>query len=317
MGSFKGCLDKSVGGFRDRGVMKLFTSLLAVSLFASPILAQEAVDQKTYVLAKKENPLPVKEKFKSLRHMSMAEGKVKVEVAGQAIEGTVSNSSKEEIIYDFVSEDKIRVSFEKNRSLEKSSMAGQEEDKEEIHPSEGKTVLLEKKEGKWVGKLEKGEIKVEDEEKFDEKVRSLEKEFNVDDDLAMYGAESRKIGESWDVDPSLMPGMEDFDVKGGKLTMTLVEVKEFQGEPCAVLKTSFSIKAEMAEDEMKGVGVSFEGSARIVRSLDLLADYKFTGEMTMDMSGDMEMQPGMNAKMSMKGDMKIDMRMAKEKAKVE
>ncbi len=297
--------------------MKLIPSILAVSLFASPILAQEAVDQKTYVLATKENPLPVKEKFKALRHMSMAEGKVKVEVAGQAMDGTVSNSSKEDIIYDFISEDKIRVSFEKNRSLEKSSMMGQEQDTEEIHPSEGKTILLEKKEGKWVGKLAEGEIDEVDQEKFDEKVKSLEKEFNVVDDLAMYGAEPRKVGESWDVDPSLMPGMEEFNVTGGKLTMTLVEVKEFQGEPCAILKTSFSIKAEMTEDPLKGVGVAFEGSGRIVRSLALLTDYKFTGEMTMEMSGDMEPQPGIVAKMSMKGDMKIDMRMAKAKAEAE
>ena len=107
--------------------------------------------------------------------------------------------------------------------------------------------------------------------------------------------------------------MEEFDVKGGNLTMTFVEVKGFQGEPCAVLKTSFKIDAEMMEKQMKGMGVSFAGNGRVVRSLKYLTDYKFTGEMKMKMSGDMEIQPGMNAKMTMTGDMKIDMRMAKAK----
>ncbi|MFT6180662.1 MAG: hypothetical protein ACI9NQ_001088 [Paracoccaceae bacterium] len=293
--------------------MRLLAGLMALPLLSSSLFGQAAVEQKTYLLAKENNALPVKEKFKVIKRMATTDAKIGIEVADQTMNGTMNNSNKEEIIYDFLSEDQIRVTYEKKRSLEKSTMAGNETDEEVIDPSEGKTILLEKKDGKWVAKLEKGKIEEADQESFDETLKDLAKEFNEDGDPQLYGTEPRKVGDSWDVDPKAMPGMEEFDVKGGNLTMTFVEVKDFQGEPCAVLKTSFKIDAEMMEKQMKGMGVSFAGNGRVVRSLKYLTDYKFTGEMKMKMSGDMEIQPGMNAKMTMTGDMKIDMRMAKAK----
>lgn len=296
--------------------MKILAGLMALPLLTSSLFGQSAVDQKTYILAKEGVPLPVKEKFKAIKHMSTNDAKIGIEVAGQSLEGMMNSSNKEELLYDFVSEDQIRVTYETKRSLEKSIMAGNETDKEEVDPAEGKTILLEKKDGKWVAKLEKGKVEEADQEKFDETLESLADEFNEDGDPKLYGIEPRKIGDSWDVDPKVMPGMEEFDVKGGKMTMTFLEVKDYQGEPCAILKTSFKIDAEMTEEKMKGLGVSFAGNGRIVRSLKYLTDFKFTGEMKMKMSGDMEVQPGMNAKMTMVGDMKIDMRMAKAKPAV-
>ena len=297
--------------------MKLLAGLLALSTLISPLLGQVELEQKTYVLAKKGHPLPLKERFKVSQLMSMGNGKLKVSFSGQEMTGTVSTSKQAELVYDFLSEDKIRVNYEKGRDLKKSSMMGQEQDEEKIHPAEGTTILLEKKEGKWVGKLEAGKVDAVGQEEFDEAVEKLEKEFNIDEASTMYGSEPRKIGESWDVDPSLMPGMDDFEVKGGNLTMTFLEVKQFQGELCAVLKTTFVIDAEMTEDKMEGMAAKITGDGRIVRSLTHLTDYKFVGEMRMAISGDMEIQPGANAKMSINADMKIEMRAAKAESKAE
>ncbi|MDB4265319.1 hypothetical protein N9891_01070 [bacterium] len=297
--------------------MKISTGIMALSLFASPLLAQVAADQKTYVLAKKETPLPQKEKFKAVKNMSMEKGIIKIEVQGQTVNGTMENSSKEELIYDFISADQIRVKTVKERGFEKRVISGREEEEEKIAPAEGTTILLELKKGKWVGKLEEGKIEEDDQEEFDESLKNLEREFNENSDAQLYGTEPRKIGESWDVDPKVMPGMDSFNITGGKVTMTFVEVKAYQGELCAILKTSFKVEGEMEQKELEGMGVTLTGSGRVVRSLGYLVDLKFTGVMTMDMSGDLEMQPGMTANMRMGGDMTIDMRMAKAAEKAE
>ncbi len=291
--------------------MREFFACLVFLLLAFPLSGQEEVVTESYLLARKEMVLPVQQKFRVTRLMSMSDAQIKMEVGGRGFEGTMSNAKEEELIYDFMTEDEIRISYEKSRAVEKSSMRGREDENEEIAPSEGKVILLEKKDGRWVGKLEVGKVEESDEEGFGEVLKKLEGEFNENEQNAMYGTEPRKIGESWDVDPSLMPGLEDFEVKGGELTVTFVRVVEFQGELCALLKTAFSIKAEMRDDNMEGMGVLIEGSGKILRSLNLLTDYKFTGDMTMKMSGEVEVQAGINAMMSMEGAMQVDMQMVK------
>lgn len=312
----EGELDKCQWAFRNRFDMKMKAMMVALPLTFSLMHGQEVANQKGYILATKEVILPVKEKFKSIENTSMKDGKMSVEVLGQKIDGTMSQSGKEEMIYDFVSKDKIRVTFEKKRSLEKSQMMGQEQDKEEIHPTEGKTIVLDRKEGKWVASLEKGEIAEEDKEKITDTFKKLERNFNENEDLQIYGDKPRKIGETWDVDPKLLPGIDEFEVKGGTMKMTFLEVKKFQGEQCAVLKTNFTINAEINEDEMKGMKVDFEGSGRVVRSLKHLTDYKFTGEMSMKMKGGFEAQPGTVASMTMSGNMTINQRIAKAGAEI-
>ncbi len=291
--------------------MKKLTAYLFILSLITPVLGQEVAVPKSYILAKSEAVLPLEREFKVVRTMAMddAQIEIKMKVGGQGMEGTMSKSKSEEIVYDFVSEDRIRVSYRKDRAQEKSSMMGREDENEEIAPSEGKVILLEKKNGKWMGKLEAGEIEEADQESFDETLKKLEAEFNENSEKAMYGTKPRKVGESWDVDAALMPGLEDFEVKGGELTMTFVEVKEVQGELCALLKTAFSIQAEMRDDDMEGVGVLIEGSGQIVRSLSLLTDYQFTGDMTMKMSGEIEVQPEINAMISMDGAMRMEMQM--------
>ena len=291
--------------------MKVLFSLLAISFFSSSLLAESDVARKEYVLALEKAPLPVKEKFKTSRNMSMPDAKIELKIAGQNIKGTMSNSAKEEAIFDFVSEDEIRVTYLKNRSLQKTVMMGPEKEEEKVDASEGRGFLLEKKEGKWVGKLAEGEVEEEDQKEIDKKVKSLEGNFNKQNDAHIYGTKPRKVGESWDVDPSLMPGMDDFDIQGGKMMMTFLEVKDFEGEPCAVLKTSFTMDGESKDENLEGMEMKLTGSGRIVRSLKYLVDYKFVGEMEMDMKGEIEPQPGMAAEMSVDSSMKIEMRTGK------
>lgn len=286
---------------------------MALALLVTPLSAQVAADQKTYVLAKKDTPLPVKQKFKAIKGFTTSDAELKVEVAGQSFEGTLNAAKKEELIYDFISDEQIRVSILKNRSLEKSVMAGQEKNEEDINPSEGKSFLLEKKKGKWVGTVEKAELEDAEKEKIAEKIEELEKNFNENEASQMYGTDPRKVGDSWDVDPTLMPGMTDLDVNGGKLTLTFVEVKEFQGDLCAVLEMSYLIKGESTAEAIEGMVMEIAGTGRVVRSLNLFTDLKTVGKMKMKMSGDMEVQPGLSAKTEMEGDMKIDLRLAKVK----
>jgi len=308
-----GVLTREVGISWNDFVMKLLFGLLALPLLSNSSFSQTAVAQKEYILAKKVAPLPTGKKFKVVKNMSMPDTRVGIEVRGRQMDRTMSRSNKDESIFEFVSDDKIRVTYLKKRGLKRTSAGGQEQEEEEVEVAEGKSFILEKKEGKWTGKLEEGEVEEADQESIDKVIKRLEQTFNQSNDEHMYGTEPRKVGDSWEVDPTFMPGMDEVDITGGKMTMTFLEVKNYEGEPCAVLRTSFAMDGTPEEEMMKGAVVKLTGNGRILRSLNHLADFKFTGEMTMKMTGDFEPQPGIKAKMTMNGSMKMDMRTSEVK----
>ncbi|WP_035613676.1 hypothetical protein, partial [Haloferula sp. BvORR071] len=107
-----------------------------------------------------------------------------------------------------------------------------------------------------------------------------------DSELAMYGEAPRKVGEKWNVDPKNLGGFADAKNLTGTFTVEFVEIKDFQGTPCAVLKSQFDVVGQADSEGGEGpkMTMKLKGEALSHRSLadkeDLEA--KITSTMTMD-----------------------------------
>jgi hypothetical protein len=220
----------------------------------------------------------------------------------------MTRSDRKVVTYEFLAADRVRATFIEHSSTGKRSMAGNETDMDERKPTEGRSFLVVKKDGKWLVDPKPKDVEPADQEAIDEAIESLEKEANGDgSSLKMYGEKPRKIGDSWEVDAPALPGMDDIEVLGGKVTVSFTGLEEFNGETCAVLKAKFKIDGQMDQSPMKGVGVDINGSFRVIRSLKYFEDYKVTGRLGMKALGEMQLQPGMVGTFKMSGDTKIEM----------
>ncbi len=288
--------------------MKPLLACLAIPFLTSSLFGQEAAGEKAYLLASANPPRPVGLTLKGTKSNAMKDFKMSIKVLGKERKSTMNRSDNEEVKREYLAQNKIRVSFLKNRSFKKDTMSGPPEGEETIGVEEGKTIIFEKKEGTWTGKLEKGKIDPSNQAAFDEEVNERIERLNksVEGSLEMFGAKPRKIGEQWEVDPKNLPWMNNIKIKGGKMTVKFVKVKKFNGEDCAVLKADFDLNGEMLEDNMEGFPVKLEGSVRSIRSMKYFMDYKSTGTMTMALKGEMTPQPGMVASILMEGEMELD-----------
>ena len=155
-------------------------------------------------------------------------------------------------------------------------------DPEEHDPLFKIPVILEKNNGKWSARFEKGKPNKDQEEALAE----LEDEWNSESDATMYGTRPRRIGEKWEVDAAQIPGFSNaVDGVKGKVTLTLIGEKKVNGHRCAILKGKIDavrlMKGEAADDPDTKVGL--KGEVKIVRSLEHYADLR------MEMKGQMKM----------------------------
>ncbi|MEN8772399.1 MAG: hypothetical protein ABF379_06315 [Akkermansiaceae bacterium] len=286
--------------------MNLCLAAAFAALIPLSSVAQEVTAAKKYILASKNPPTPVGSTHQVSDNLNFTNGKLKMKVGEQEFGGDMSNNTKEVQVIEYLADDKIKVTYLKNRKFEKSKIMGQEKEEEEIDPIEGRVVLLEKAEGKWGGKLQGDPVEPVDHEKVNDEIESLVKSLNnnTEESVEIYGTEPRKIGDSWKVDPKNVPGMDDFKIEKGTMSVTFLEVKELNGEPCAILKGTFSIDGLLTEEEMEGMSAKVSGEMRIVRSMKYFMDYKMEGDMEMSVKGVMKPQPGVLVDFGMTADLK-------------
>ncbi len=294
--------------------MKISSALLALPFLASSVFGQVATNQKTYTLAKEQSPLPVGRTFMVKKHMTMTDAKLGMNVAGQQVDGKMNMTENQDVIYEFLSADKVRLTYKVDAGVNETTMMGQAQKEEKVKAAQGKVFIAEKKDGEWTAKLEKGEIKEDEKKEIEKEIKSIIQNLKDDGDAKMYGTKPRKIGDSWKVDASVMPGMEELKNIEGEVTVSFLEVKEFQSNKCAVLKVSFDVKGDMDDEDLKGATMGFSGDGRVIRSLSLFRDLKFEGEGKMKMDGKVEIQPGVLADMVMVGPMKMSIHAAEKKA---
>jgi len=149
--------------------------------------------------------------------------------------------------------------------------------------------------GKWSGKLKEGEADEEEKKKIVKLAKKFDGEAN---DAQIYGTKPRKVGDSWDVDPSKLDsfGGDTEDLKG-TFKVTFKAVEKFQGEDCAVLVANFDVTGSTGKGEAK---LTMKGKANIHRSLKHLVDLQNKMEGTVKMTGGVE---GTGATMTMNGPM--------------
>ena len=271
---------------------------------------------KTYQLAREEAPLPVGRKFLTKAKNGGKDAAITLQFGDREIQGTMNTLEVRERLYEFPEEGGIRISILKDqKNMEMVLDGGKLPPKELVKATVGKVIFLGMKEGKWLGQLAGEGLQEDGNEEVNSEIEKLEKVYNSQKSKSekMFGLKPRAVGERWDVDATLMPGIDGFDVTGGKFTLQLKEVKEFQGELCAVIETTFDVKALSNEEDKKGMTMNLRGSGRIVRSLDLLFDLKETGEAQFEMEGNVPPPAPPNAMMKTVGRMTMESRMTEVK----
>ncbi|WP_035613673.1 hypothetical protein [Haloferula sp. BvORR071] len=243
----------------------------------------EAAKPEGYVLAAKESKLPAKGVTHTDENSAeMKDAKMSIDASGKKMEGTMNRSEKSVDTWVYVADNKARRTLTSKASTNAMTMNGANRpvpgDKD---PLVGVPVIVEYKDGTYVVTLEAGTATPEQSVALEKLSGSLKR----DSQFAMYGDTPRKVGDKWNVDPKNVGGFGDMQDLSGTFTMELVEIKEFQGVPCAVLKSQVDIKGSSAEG---GPGqktrIQVKGEAICHRSLADKTDLevKTTSIMTMD-----------------------------------
>lgn len=249
-------------------------------------LGQEA---KEFVLAKKEFATPVGKSYLAVYKSQMRHANVDVDTPDFSYEGKMDYLAEEERLVTFPKKDQIRFQVRKMRRQREVRVDGSEPfETDEPHEMAGKTLLFEKKEGVWSGGIE-GDKALENEHKeIAEMIQRLKLWLNSGCETKRFGLEPRKVGEEWEADPSSHPLMAPYKIKEGSYKLRFKEVKEFLGEPCAVIEAEFSIVAEGLVGSEKGMVLSTKGTSRTIRSLKSFIDYKYSDSSDYSMEGPIE-----------------------------
>lgn len=259
---------------------------------------EEAKKADSHVLADKTSGrLPAKGSSHTKETTGeMKEAKMNIEAAGQKMDGTMSRNESSTEKWEHLADNKARRTLESKSVSGAMNVAGQDQpipdEKDELT---GVPVIVELKDGKYVATLESGTATAEQTEALEKLGKSLD----TDSDFGMYGDTPRKVGDKWTVDPKDLGAFGEAEDLKGDYTVEFVEIKDFEGTPCAVLKSVFDISG-ITEAEKEGepsMTVKIKGEAVSHRSLadkvDL--DAKITSTMTMEGS------PAPQVKMNVEG----------------
>jgi hypothetical protein len=230
--------------------------------------------------------------------MELKDGKIKITLPEQEIEGALSMKEVKKRKFESIAEGKYRISVLEDRKTERSQMMGQEQPaKETVNPLEGRTVIAERgADGVWKTALESGEATAEMEKEISKITESLSKS----KDAQVYGTVARKVGDEWTVNAGEMMEFKDAE---GTIKLRFDAIEEHKGQRCAKLTGTLDITGAPADSDMPGMKMRMAGAVIIFRSIEHRTDLSNELKGTMEMSGEMEPQPGMKMRMSMAGNM--------------
>lgn len=276
--------------------------LLSALMYLGTGVTARAAEDGTYVLAKKNFVPPTGTKLSKEVSSDFKEAAMKINAAGQSIDGTMTRTESCTETREVVSPEKIRLVTESREVVGKMNIAGQEQPTpEQPDPLLKKAILLELKEGKWTAGLEGGGEPSETQKAGLEKLAVAA---NTDSDYHMYGDTPRKVGDEWPVDPS-KTGFGDGAALAGTYSVKFVEVKDVDGVKCAVLKSVYDLVGKVETGNDEGLGMQMKGEAVATRSLADLTDLNVEINATMTLEGSPEEGVAMNIKGPMKGVQKI------------
>ncbi len=230
--------------------------------------------------------------------MTMTGATLKIEASGQTMNGTADQSTKDKETLEVLSKDKVRKTVVSKKTTGKMTINGQDQPTPpQPDPLEGIPVILERSGDKWTAKLESNATADTAQQAALDKMAG---EMTKDSDFEMYGDKPRKPGDKWTSDPAKLTMFGDSGDVSGTCSTEFVEIADFQGTRCAVLKSNLEIKGKTGDKgEGDGMNLSFKAEAICHRSIadqvDMAVDV--TGSMTVDGA------PAPNVTMKMSGPM--------------
>lgn len=260
-----------------------------------------------HVLARK-NGLPAAGTTRTeVTATEMKDAVMNVKAAGQDVKGTMSRRDNANEVTEGLAPGKARRTLASKTTEQRMIIMGQEQPgPDEADPLQGVPVIIEHKDGAWTATLETGSATKEQESALAEIVRDLEN----DSDFALYGDAARKPGEQWDVDLKTLGVFGSAEKLSGTFRVEFIEVKDFQGISCAVLKSIYDLTGStVVKDEEPSMGITLKGETTVYRSLADLDDVEATMTGTVRLEG----SPTPEVKMVIEGPMTLTTKATIEK----
>jgi hypothetical protein len=232
------------------------------------------------ILAKSGHIQPPGTRVETESSMTMNDSKLHVVANDREMEGTTSNTATEKEVREFLSETKIRNTFLSRKKTGKAVIAGMERPvPDSPAPLEGKPVIIQKNDGKWVSTLESGAAEPAQEAE----IGKLADPFNRESAVATYGEAPRKVGDKWDVDPSKVDEFAGMENMTGSYSMEFLRIEDYEGAPCAVLKATVDFKGKGPESTGESMSMRIRGEMTTHRSLKDMIDLQTVASGTMDL----------------------------------
>lgn len=265
-----------------------------------PANAAKQPDNATIVLAEKHYLPAAGTVATKDTTMVMADAAMKVKAGPQELEGSATQTESGRETLEILSRDKVRRLLVSKKAGGEITINGKvQPTPKKADPLEGLPVILERSGETWTASLESGAKPGPEQQS---RVNKMAKDAGRDSDFQMYGDTPRKPGDKWDVDPSKLLSFGEAEDVTGTYRVEFVEVKDFQGVRCALLKATFDFKGKTESKgdkapmdmEMKGEAISHRSIADMI---DL--DVEINGTMTISGS------PAANVTMHVEGPTKI------------
>ncbi|MEO5917712.1 MAG: hypothetical protein ABIS50_26005 [Luteolibacter sp.] len=251
---------------------------------------------ESIVLAEKHFLPPVGTVVTKETTMKMLNAPMTVKAGPRELEGTATQTTSDKETIETLAKDKVRRVISSRKTTGKMTVNGKDQETpEKEDPLEGIPVIVERKGGKWSATLESGETPTPDQQKGFGKIT---KEMDRDSDFETYGDAPRKIGDKWSVDPGKLLNFGNAENVTGTYDVELIEVADFQGVRCAVVKAKFDFKGTSeSEDGGTPMDMHLVGEAFSHRSIADMIDLDVEVNGTMTISG----SPAQNVSIHIEG----------------
>ncbi len=257
-------------------------SLLALLAFGLPAFAAD----DTYNL---RGPAPAKGLTVVRKEtMKIKDADVTVTVMGMNIDlvQTLDAVSEEEIeVLEVKGREivKVRSTIGKESVNTVSSVNGNDMKEDKTSVLQGERIIAEKgKDGKWKNSFEDGKP-------TEEQQKELAKREGLDSDDEVFPEGKVKIGHAWKVDASKMKSLTGSTISdaSGEMKLKFVKLESVDGEECAVIETTGTIKGKMKEDGAPDLEMAITSTGW--RSLKTGLEVKSTITGTMKIDGTIKM----------------------------
>jgi len=200
-------------------------------------------------------------------------GKMKVMMEDGWTSGTMVGNDKASLIIEKTTADSYRIEYGTIVSKYRMFFDGEKTQQSDEMPLSQKVVRVERKDGSWSARIIEGDLEDIDEADLERDLKMVGTTFNDNYAAKFYGFNPRKIGESWELEAPVLPGMEPYKVLEGKATVLFEKVDTFQEKKCAFLKVTYDVTTDHSDEFESTMRLVGEGT--IVRSLERHFDFRF------------------------------------------